>query len=131
MSRIRTIKLKLRFHRFPGHICAGLQTLEKVTKAHVSGLVRHPSDACVSFGKLAVHKHFADFLCSRIRQAESLFCKVNVEHGQYRKGRASYLVRRRMRLSQLNQFGPRKHRIYLIKKLERAPDFIAKITDLI
>ena len=46
--------------------------------------------------------------------------QVNAQHGDYCKGRTSNLAERRMRLNQFNQFGPRHHQIYFIKKLALA-----------
>ncbi|GAB3481513.1 hypothetical protein GCM10011496_06230 [Polaromonas eurypsychrophila] len=94
---------------------------KQVAKPQNGGFVRQPGDACVQSGELAVQRHVVQgFFHGRVRQTEPLLHEVNAQHGRHRKGRASCLARRPMRLNQSNQFGPRHHQIHLIQKLALA-----------
>lgn len=94
---------------------------QKMAKPQDGGFVGQPGHASVKPYKFAVQRRVMQgFFHGRVRQTEPLLHEVNAQHGRYRKGRASYLAGRRMRLNQRNQFGPGHHQVHLVEKFALA-----------
>ena len=94
---------------------------QKMAKPQDGGFVGQPGHASVQPCKFAVQRRVMQgFFHGRVRQTEPLLHEVNAQHGQYRKGRASCLAGRRMRLNQRNLLGPRHNQVHLVEKFALA-----------
>ena len=102
-------------------LSAQVVRFEQVAKAQDRAFIGQAGDARIELRKLAVQRDVMQSLFhGRIRQTKPLLHEANTQQGEHRKRRPTGLARRRMRLNQRDQCGPRHQRVHLSEKFTLA-----------